>query len=54
MIPNRNDAVPSAGRRSWVSPKVTDLPRLTQLTLSTTNGPSIPGESGSGGGGVIP
>ena len=54
MIPNRSDAAPKAGRRTWVSPKVTDLPRLTQLTLATTNGPAIPGESGSGGGGVIP
>ncbi|HET7232598.1 MAG TPA: hypothetical protein VFJ16_21490 [Longimicrobium sp.] len=54
MTPIRSDAAAPASRRAWVSPTVTDLPRLTQLTLATTNGPAIPGESGSGGGGVIP
>jgi hypothetical protein len=41
-------------QRAWVSPTVTDLPRLTQLTLST--GPGIPGGGGVGGGGstVVP
>jgi hypothetical protein len=41
-------------RRTWVSPEVTDLPRLTELTLQT--GPGIPGGGGTGGGGstVIP
>jgi hypothetical protein len=33
-------------------PVVTDLPRLTQLTLTT--GTPIPGGSGSGGSTVIP
>lgn len=41
-------------RTIWVRPTVTDLPRLTQLTLSTTNGPAIPGGGGSGGSTVIP
>lgn len=54
MNANRSDTATPSSRRAWVSPKVTDLPRLTQLTLATTNGPAIPGESGSGGGGVIP
>ena len=45
--------VPRA-RRPWQSPAVTDLPRLTELTLAT--GPGIPGGGGPGGGGstVIP
>jgi hypothetical protein len=54
MNPNRTDAATPSPRRSWVSPSVTDLPRLTQLTLATTNGPAIPGGGGSGGGTVIP
>lgn len=37
------------GRRPWVSPIVADLPRLTDLTLST--GDAIPGSGGTGGGG---
>ncbi|HSU14182.1 hypothetical protein [Longimicrobium sp.] len=42
------------GRRPWESPRVTDLPRLTELTLAT--GPAIPGGGGPGGGGstVVP
>lgn len=54
MIPNRSDAPsrPSTSRRAWVRPAVTDLPRLTQLTLTTGN--PIPGGSGSGGSTVIP
>jgi hypothetical protein len=41
-------------RRPWQIPAVTDLPRLTALTLAT--GPGIPGGGGPGGGGstVIP
>ena len=42
---------PSATRRAWVSPEVTDLPRLTELTLQT--GPSVPCGGGSGGGGSV-
>jgi hypothetical protein len=53
MNPNRSDAAAPATRRAWVSPSVTDLPRLTQLTLATTNGPAIPG-GGNGGNTVIP
>ena len=47
-------AAPSARRRPWAPPSVTDLPRLTELTL--TSGPGIPGGGGTGGGGstVIP
>jgi len=54
MTPNRSDAPagPKNGRRAWVRPAVTDLPRLTQLTLTTGN--PIPGGSGSGGSTVIP
>jgi hypothetical protein len=51
MNTNRSDAVAPATRRAWVTPSVTDLPRLTQLTLTTTAGPAIPG--GLGGGSTI-
>lgn len=54
MNSTRSDAASSVSRRAWVRPTVTDLPRLTDLTLGTTQGPAIPGSSGSGGGGVIP
>ena len=40
---------PHASRRGWVRPQVAELPRLTELTLST--GPGIPGNGGTGGGG---
>jgi hypothetical protein len=45
------DTSPSqpAPRRPWVKPAVADLPRLTELTLTT--GPGIPGSGGPGGGG---
>jgi hypothetical protein len=33
--------------RVWVQPRVTPLPRLTELTLQTGGG--IPGECGGGG-----
>ena len=41
-------------RRPWTSPVVTDLPRLTDLTLTT--GTPIPGGGGTGGAGstVVP
>jgi hypothetical protein len=41
-------------RHAWTRPEVTDLPRLTELTLQTGSG--IPGGGGTGGGGstVIP
>jgi|GEM_PF-2450792 len=54
MTPHRSDAPagPKNSRRAWVRPAVTDLPRLTQLTLTTGN--PIPGGSGSGGSTVIP
>jgi len=41
-----SDAV---GRKPWVSPGVTALPRLSELTLQSP-GP-IPGGGGTGGGG---
>lgn len=31
------------GRRAWQAPRVTDLPRLTELTLQTANGEIIDG-----------
>ncbi|MDB4948493.1 MAG: hypothetical protein JWM27_1142 [Gemmatimonadetes bacterium] len=40
-----------AGRAPWSAPTVTELPRLTDLTLQT--GPGIPGGGGSGGGTVF-
>jgi hypothetical protein len=40
---------PSVPRRSWSTPRVAELPRLTELTLQT--GDSIPGGGGTGGGG---
>ena len=41
-------------RRPWMSPVVADLPRLTDLTLTT--GTPIPGGGGTGGTGstVVP
>jgi hypothetical protein len=46
----RAPAAPTAApRRTWTAPAVTDLPRLTELTLQT--GPFIPGGGGTGGGG---
>jgi len=44
----------AAARLPWQRPAVTELPRLTELTLTT--GPTIPGGGGPGGGGstVIP
>jgi hypothetical protein len=39
------------GRRPWVTPVVADLPRLTDLTLTT--GAPIPGGGDTGGGGVV-
>jgi hypothetical protein len=36
-------------RRPWISPAVTDLPRLSELTLQT--GGAIDGGIGTGGGG---
>ena len=49
----RSSANAAAVRRPWESPRVTDLPRLTELTLAT---PGIPGSGSPGGGGstVIP
>lgn len=35
----------------WVTPEITDLPPLTDLTLQTGIGPGIPGRGGIGGGG---
>lgn len=53
--PSPGDERPLASaRRPWQPPCVTELPRLTELTLQT--GGAIPGGGGTGGGGstVIP
>ena len=34
-----------APRKSWIPPKIDDLPRLENLTLQTTIGPPIDGGS---------
>jgi len=49
----RTPATPAA-RLPWESPVLSQLPRLTELTLATGGG--IPGGGGTGGGGstVIP
>jgi len=39
------------GRRPWVAPVVTDLPRLTDLTLTT--GSPIPGSGNTGTGSTV-
>ena len=43
------------GRRPWVAPVVTDLPRLTDLTLTTGSpqGNPIPGSGTTGGGSTV-
>jgi hypothetical protein len=38
-------------RRTWVTPRVLDLPRLTDLTLTT--GSPIPGSGDTGGGSTV-
>lgn len=49
--PIRADAAPTAvaARQPWQAPEVSDLPRLTELTLQT--GGAIPGECETGGSG---
>jgi len=44
---------PKLARRPWVSPLVTDLPRLTDLTLSTGAGNPIPGSGNTGSGSTV-
>ena len=39
------------GRRPWVAPVVADLPRLTDLTLTT--GAPIPGSGDTGAGSTV-
>jgi hypothetical protein len=34
-----------APRKSWIPPKIDDLPRLENLTLQTTIGPPVDGGS---------
>ena len=55
IVNNDKKSAPAMpARRAWVSPQVTDLPRLTELTLQTGSG--IPGGGSTAGGGstVIP
>lgn len=47
QTPSQPVAVPS--RQSWTTPRVQDLPRLTELTLQT--GTAIPGDCEIGGSG---
>ncbi|MDB4884004.1 MAG: hypothetical protein JWL95_2770 [Gemmatimonadetes bacterium] len=48
-----HDAVPAPVTRApWQVPRVTDLPKLTELTLQT--GAPIDGGGGTGGSTVIP
>jgi len=47
--PQLSNASVPAEKKRWVPPEVTDLPRLTELTLLT--GSPIPGGGGTGGGG---
>ncbi|SOD04039.1 hypothetical protein SAMN05216486_1229 [bacterium JGI 053] len=42
---------PKVTRRPWVTPVVADLPRLTDLTLTT--GAPIPGSGDTGGGSTV-
>ena len=42
---------PKVTRRPWVAPVVADLPRLTDLTLTT--GTPIPGGGDTGGGSTV-
>ena len=51
---SRSPQPASAERLPWESPRVSKLPRLTELTLATGGG--IPGGGGTGGSGstVIP
>ena len=53
-IPPRVAGTATAVRAPWIVPSVTDLPKLTELTLQT--GSFIPGDGDTGGGGstVIP
>jgi hypothetical protein len=50
-VSGRSHVVSASAKRAWVSPAITVLPRLTELTLQ-----SIPcgGEPGGGGGTVCP
>ena len=52
--PLRSPQLAAPARLPWETPRVTALPRLTELTLATGGG--IPGGGGTGGGGstVIP
>jgi hypothetical protein len=41
----------ATARLPWEAPSVTELPRLTELTLQT--GPGIPGGGNTGGGSTV-
>ena len=48
FVSEREEPRPSstgAPRKSWIPPKIDDLPRLENLTLQTTVGPPIDGGS---------
>ncbi|HKP77105.1 MAG TPA: hypothetical protein VJT67_16355 [Longimicrobiaceae bacterium] len=47
MDSNRSVTTTPRARRAWTAPVVIDLPRLTDLTLTT--GSPIPGDGGTGG-----
>lgn len=42
QTPTHRPSTPEPARRPWVAPRVEELPRLTELTLSSGGG--IPGE----------
>jgi hypothetical protein len=47
--PGRSPDLPQDEKKDWTKPEITDLPRLTDLTLQT--GSPIGGGGGTGGGG---
>jgi hypothetical protein len=53
LSPANTDPKPAFSRKRWVPPEVTDLPRLTELTLQTGSPIVGGGSTGSGGSSVF-